>query len=83
MNSTIVDGAVLDWHYTKNKEHLNVHNFYIGRIAVGAIFQVARASWTAVNCYKSGTRQYKVTKPVEGFRSRYYASKYLLDLNGL
>ena len=72
MYSVVVDGKVLDFHYKKLSTS---YAFYIGDILIGQIFKMKRY-WTAVS-----------NKPndlclIYGFKSRYYASEFLLKLQG-
>jgi|GEM_PF-5663219 len=73
--SVIVDGKVLDFVYRKSLEFS--YNFYIGDVLVGQVFRAGRGNWTAVSWKKPSK-----LCPVEGFRSRYHASEFLLKLNG-
>lgn len=74
MYSVVIDGKVLDFRYKKLQE--NHYAFYIGDILVGQVFNLKRC-WSAVSCEHRGA----MTR-MQGFKNRYYASEYLLQLNG-
>ena len=73
MYSIIVDGKVLDFKWKKHTEFSYV--FYIGDIAVGQVFRM-RNSWTCVSHTPN-----KLC-PVDGFKTRMYASEFLLKISG-
>jgi len=74
MLSTIYDGKVLDWSYKKMTID-DWYAFYIGDIYVGQVSKRDRDdSWTAISAESS------VMFPVTGFQTRYYASKFLIEI---
>ena len=74
MYSVVVDGKVLDMRY-KKMEHNHGYVFYVGDIYVGQIFKT-RNRWCAVSSKPSNG-----LCPLDGFRSRYHASEFLLKFN--
>ena len=77
MNSIIVNGKVLDFRYTRCKEQKFVYNFFIGDIFIGQLFKMKRNNWSAVSFY----RPFPLC-PLGGFVNKYYASEFLLKING-
>jgi hypothetical protein len=77
MYSCIHEGKVLDFHYKKCKEVPYIHTFYIGDILIGQIFKHGKHNWAAVSFHPNA-----LGKLVSGFGNRYYASDYLLKING-
>lgn len=73
MYSCIVEGQVMDFNYKKLTEIAQA--FYIGHIYVGQVFKMRRG-WTAVSATSNPYG------PTVGFKSRYYASDYLLKVGG-
>jgi len=74
MYSVTLNGQVLDFHYKKLKGS-KCHAFYIGDILIGKIFKMRRY-WSAVS------DQPNYLCPVDGFKTRYHASEFLLKLQG-
>ena len=74
MISTCVDDKWLDWSFTKIPTGMG-YTFRIGDILIGQIFR--GRNWTAVSM-KTRSK----LCPVEGFKTRYHAAKFLLGLNG-
>ena len=76
--STVYEGKVLDWKFTKTKHGFTAYNFYIGDILIGQLFKMKEQTWSAVSFFKT-----QKVCPVDGFRSRYHAAQFLLKVNGL
>ena len=74
MDSVVVDGKVLDFHYKKNEV---CYDFYIGEMLIGQIFYTGRRNWSAVSWKKPC-----MLCPVHGFSSRHRAAEFLLKVNG-
>jgi len=74
MYSQIVDGKVLDYHY-KKMIHNHGYFFYIGDIYIGQMFSINNY-WAIVP-----RTQCKIC-PINGFKTRFYASETLLKLAG-
>jgi len=72
--SVIHCGKVLDFHYKKAK-HLSkgTVNFYIGDIFIGIIFRMGKEEYSAV------PKEPCAFAPVDGFKSRFHASKFMLE----
>ena len=74
MYSTVYQGKVHDWKY-KKMTHNGWYAFYIGDIYVGQVVKKDRDnSWAVISskpCIGNGA---------EGFQNRYYASKFLLEI---
>ena len=68
-------GKVLDFKYKKVQGHWH-YAFYIGDILVGQVFRMGKGNWSAVSETPNDLC------PVNGFRSRYYASNFLLWIGG-
>ena len=67
MNSEVIDGKVLDWHFKK----MNIcYFFYIGDIYVGQLFKTKRNGWIAVSDLGK----------CEGFITRWKGCQFLLDI---
>ena len=77
MYSVIIDGKVLDFHYKRVKAAPNIHNFYVGDIFIGQVFKM-RHYWSCVSFKKPCD-----LCPAHGFKNRYWASEFLLRINGL
>ena len=77
MYSINVDGKVLDFRYKKQNEF--TYAFYIGDILIGQIFKMGRAGWTAVFW---GEHNHRDLFPVDGFKTRYAASEFMLKVGG-
>ena len=75
MLSLVVEGKVLDWRFKKLNDF--TYAFYVGDIYVGQVFKMKGRSWSAVSSKPNEIH------PIDGFKSRYYASEFLLKLNGL
>jgi hypothetical protein len=75
MLSVIVDGKVLDFRYTKVSA--GIYNFHIGDIHMGQLFRMGNMNWSAVV-----GRPRTGISPIDGFRSRYKASEYMLKARG-
>ena len=75
MLSLVLDGKVLDYRYKKRDEFTS--SFYVGDILVGQVFDMGRSGWSAVCCGDC------VMRPAEGFKTRYAASKFMLQSKGL
>lgn len=69
MISSVVDGKVLDWHWKKRQIDTL---FYVGDIYIGQLFYHKRSGWTALHKNPNNVNL------VEGFKSRYSASHFLL-----
>ena len=78
MLSIIVDGKVLDFTYKKG--HAGFWNFYIGDIYVGQVVNLDRLGWTAISHLHPDELQGFAS--VDGFKTRYKASEYLLRVGG-
>ena len=75
MLSAVVEGKVLDFRYTKVS--VGHYHFHIGEIRIGQLFRMGNMNWCAVpSLPRIGV------SPVEGFRSRYKASEYMLKARG-
>ncbi len=74
MKSVIVDGVVLDFKYKKVDEFTYI--FYVGHILVGRLFRFSlKSGWAAVS------HKHHDMNGVDGFKTRWKASEYLLKLN--
>lgn len=71
MLSTCHNGKVLDWSFKNSSD--GVYDFYIGDIRIGRVFRQGRYNWSVVS-----NIPYKLNP--DGFRSRYAAATYMLDL---
>ena len=78
MLSIIVDGKVLDFTYKKGAA--GFWNFYIGDIFVGQVINTKRGGWTAISHVKES--DLLGFRSIDGFKSRYTASEYLLRVGG-
>jgi hypothetical protein len=74
MYSIVVDGKVLDFRYVKNKQMASIQNFYIDDIFIAQIARMGKGSWSAITGTSYGV--------VDGFKSRFHASEYLLKATG-
>lgn len=77
MYSCIYQGKVLDFHYKQCKIQKFIYNFYIGNIFLGQVFKYGKHNWSSVSFHENS-----LGKRMSGFGSRYYASEYLLIING-
>lgn len=68
MTSSVINGKVLDWHWKKRETD---SLFYVGDILMGQLFHHGRSGWTAL-------RTVPFVELVEGFKTRYSASNFLL-----
>jgi len=78
MYSVIVDDKVLDFKYKKLGEAVSA--FYVGDIYVGQVFKMRRY-WSCVSAkpvYINGSNIY----PVDGFKTRFHASEFMLKAGG-
>lgn len=69
MISSVVDGKVLDWRW---KFSVNRYLFYVGDIFIGQVFNMGRNGWSSFH------REPNNIGIVDGFKSRYDASRFLL-----
>jgi hypothetical protein len=77
MYSAVVEGKVLDFRYSKVA--VGHYRFHIGDIYIGEVFRMGNMNWAATGLgIIDGNRSF----PVEGFRSRYHASEYMLKVRG-
>ncbi len=70
--SKIVNGKILDYNYKKLQE--NQYAFYIGDILIGQVFKM-RSGWSSVINF----RPCITVGVVDGFKTRYAASAYMLQ----
>lgn len=73
MLSEIRDGKVLDFRYKVQDELIQA--FYIGDILIGQVFRLGKNNWSCV----SWEYPHDVY-PVDGFKSRYHASEFMLRM---
>jgi hypothetical protein len=75
--SSVVDGKVLDWKFTKGNYDFPVWNFYLGETFIGQMFKARRSGWGPVvhhtRCPFGG---------LKGFATRYDAAEYMLRVCG-
>lgn len=69
MLSSVVNGKVLDWHWKKRQQD---YLFYVGDIYVGQLFNHGASGWASLH------RGSNPVGLVEGFKTRYAASHFLL-----
>jgi hypothetical protein len=69
MISSSVDGKVLDWHWKRRGVDIL---FYVGDIYIGQLFNLGRRGWSALH------KDPNEIGLVEGFKTRYDASHFLL-----
>ena len=69
MNSSIINGEVLDWKTIKSDFQ---YSFYIGNVLVGQLFNLGKLGWTAVPLYKN-------LQKVDGFKTKYKAQAYIAE----
>lgn len=79
MNSSIVDGKVLDWKYKKTSQEF-ITNFFIGDIFIGQIFKMGNI-WSCVSFHTTNATTSALC-PMNGFKTRYHAAVCLLKLCG-
>ena len=72
MLSSVVDGKVLDWRW--NKRQIDTL-FYVGDIYIGQLFNMGKSGWSALHKTANSIGL------VEGFKSRYAASHFLLKFD--
>lgn len=70
MISSVVDGKVLDWHW-KRREIDEL--FFVGDRYIGQVFNMGRGGWSALHRNPQST-----IGLVDGFKTRYAASRFLL-----
>lgn len=68
MISSVINGKVLDWHWKKRETD---SLFYVGDIYIGQLFNRGICGWTALRTLPS-------VELVEGFKTRYAASNFLI-----
>jgi len=73
MLSEIRDGKVLDFKYEVQSDFAQV--FYIGDILIGQVFKMGNGNWSCV----SWEHPHDIY-PVDGFKSRYHASEFMLKM---
>lgn len=75
--SSVVNGKVLDWKFTKGNYDFPVWNFYLGETFIGKMFKAQRSGWDPVvdhtRCPFGG---------LKGFSTRYDAAEYMLRVCG-
>lgn len=69
MISSIVEDKVLDWKW---KRYNYRYTFFIGDIFIGQVFNMDKLGWTALH------RDHQPIGLVEGFKTKYAASHFLL-----
>ena len=79
MLSVIHKGRVLDFKYKKLSDY--TYSFYIGEILIGQIFKMRKSNWSAVIWHDTDENIRKLF-PVDGFKSRYHASEFMLKCSG-
>ena len=67
MNSSIINGEVLDWKTVKSDFQ---YSFYIGDVLVGQLFNLGKLGWTAVPLLRN-------IQKVDGFKTKYKAQAYI------
>lgn len=73
MHSIVIDGKVFDYKYKKINEFS--YAFYIGGLLIGRVFKM-KIYWSCIS-----EKPNKLC-PMDGFINRFYASEFLLKLNG-
>jgi hypothetical protein len=76
MYSVVVNGKVLDMRWKRCKEAPYIHFFYLGDILIGQVFK-SEKYWSCVS-----QKHVNDLCPVHGFKDRYWASEFLLKING-
>jgi hypothetical protein len=79
MLSVVHEGRVLDFKYKKQNEF--TYAFYIGDILIGQVFRMGDQKWSAVGWHNPESDMHRLY-PVDGFRSRYHASEFMLKMAG-
>ena len=74
MYSIILDGKVLDFKYKKVSSY--IWAFYVGDIRVGQVFKMKHC-WSCVGDVTTCNLY-----PVDGFRTKYHASEFMLKAGG-
>jgi len=69
MLSSNVEGQILDWHWEKRQTD---YLFFVGDIYIGQVFKMPRDKWSALHRHPQNVGL------VDGFKSRYDASHFLL-----
>ena len=69
MNSSIINGEVLDWKTVKSDFQ---YSFYIGNVLVGQLFNLGKLGWTAVPLHRN-------IQKVDGFKTKYKAQAYIAE----
>jgi hypothetical protein len=79
--SLVLNGQVLDWNFKKydNPTQKHISNFYTGDILQGQIHNLGRQGFSAISFSTDIPEERRMC--VNGFKTRYAAAKYLLELH--